>query len=279
MSRRHIELVVIGVLTIAIILYAGTSIVYGGALAGNAERTLNTVVSHQNTLNTAFNQIDSEVTALNGSGTFNPQQEVGLVDRSIANSQLALKLLDRDDSALTVVERDLNGTRWLTAVGHNSVDRESARITHAHNALAAARTIASDEVLDGQFWHSLYSSLADLDKLNGQATGGDLAAAKATLASMKTDVDQAVQLSTAPGLPVDLHNLVVDLQAFVGDYGKQLDAQIAGDDATVAALKGALDSDRAQLSTYDIDRIGKAIDAFYKPLIDRYNSEIAAATS
>jgi hypothetical protein len=30
---------------------------------------------------------------------------------------------------------------------------------------------------------------------------------------------------------------------------------------------------------YNVDKIGSDIDAFYRPLIDRFNSEIAAATS
>ncbi|HSS60002.1 MAG TPA: hypothetical protein VLK30_00935 [Candidatus Limnocylindrales bacterium] len=279
MSRRRIELLVLGILIIAIILYAGTGIVYSGVLVASSERTLNNVVSHQNTLNTSFNAIDSEVRALNSSGNFNPQQEVTLVDKSIANSQLAMQTINQDDASLVSTEGQLNGSRWLTAVGRSSIDRESARLGHARNALAAARTIAADEALDGLFWHSLYSALGDLDLLSNQSSSGDLTAAKSTLATMKSDVDQAVQRSAAPALPSDLHNLMVDMQTFAADFGKQLDAQIAGDDASVAQYQASLDADRTRLGTYDIDKIGTAIDAFYRPLLDRFNSEIAAATA
>lgn len=269
----------LGILIIAIILYAGTGIVYSGVLVASSERTLNNVVSHQNTLNTSFNAIDSEVRALNSSGNFNPQQEVTLVDKSIANSQLAMQTINQDDASLVSTEGQLNGSRWLTAVGRSSIDRESARLGHARNALAAARTIAADEALDGLFWHSLYSALGDLDLLSNQSSSGDLTAAKSTLATMKSDVDQAVQRSAAPALPSDLHNLMVDMQTFAADFGKQLDAQIAGDDASVAQYQASLDADRTRLGTYDIDKIGTAIDAFYRPLLDRFNSEIAAATA
>lgn len=278
-GRRHTELLIIGILTIAIILYAGSGIVYTGILASSAERTLNNVVSHQNSLNTSFNAIENEVTALNGSGTFNPQQEVALVDRSVANSQAAMQTINQDDASLQSVDGELNGSRWLTLVGRSAIDRESARIAHGRNALAAARAIAADEVLDGQFWHSLYTLLGDVDLLSNQSAAGDLTSAKSTLATMKIDVDQAVQRSSAPGLPVDLHNLMVDLQTFIGDFGKQLDAQVAGDDASVARYQASLDADRAKLAAYDVHKIGNAIDAFYKPLIDRFNSEIAAATA
>jgi hypothetical protein len=172
------------------------------------------------------------------------------------------------------MQEELAASRWFTVVGHSGIDRESARVVHARNALAAARTVAADQALDGRFWHSMYTALSELDTLNNQASGGDLTSAKTTLGKLQTDVAQ-----TAPGLPSDLHSLIVDLQTFVTDYGKQLDAQIAGDDATVAQDESTIDSDRAKLGTYDVDKIGSEIDGFYRPLIDRFNSEIAAATS
>ena len=269
----------LGVLIIGVILYAGTGIVYAGALSSSAERTLSTVVSHQNALNTSFNEIDSEVAALGGSGTFDPQQAVGLVDRSVTSSQVAASRINMDDSSLASVQGQLDSSRWLTLVGHTTVDRESARVGHARNALAAARMIAADQVLDGHFWHALYTALGQLDTLNNQSGSGDFTSAKATLAAMQADVVQAVQQSTAPGLPPDLHSLMLDLQTFVSDFGKQLDAQIAGDDATVVQYQTTLDGDRNKLGTYNVDKIGSDIDAFYRPLIERFNSEIAAATS
>jgi len=270
---------VLGALIIGVILYAGAGIVYAGALTSSAERTLNMVVSHQNSLNTSFNEIDSEASALGGSGTFNPQQAVGLVDKSVTSSQVAARTINRDDSLLASVQGQLDSSRWLTLAGHGTMDREAARVGHARNALGAARMIAADQVLDGHFWHALYTALGELDTLNNQAGSGDYASAKTTQAKLQTDVAQAVQESTAPGLPPDLHSLMVDLQTFVSDFGKQLDAQIAGDDAAVAQYQASLDADRSKLATYNVDKIGSDIDAFYRPLRDRFNSEIAAATS
>ena len=96
---------------------------------------------------------------------------------------------------------------------------------------------------------------------------------------MKSDIDQAAQQSGAPPLPAELAGLTRDLQAFVDDFGKQLDAQVAGDDASVAAYQANVQADLTKIASYDIDAIGKKIDAFYKPLIDRFNSEIGAATA
>lgn len=264
---------------IAIILYAAAGIVYAGVLTASTDRTLNVVVSHQNSLNTSFTEINNEVSALGGSATFNPQQALALVDRSASNSQLQMTTINQDDGSLASVQGQLKGSRWLTIVGRSGMDHEASKVDHARNALAAARTVSADDMLDLRFWHYLYTSLADLETLNTQAGGGDLNAAKTTLGTMQGDVNQAVQQSTAPGLPSDLHALMVDLQTFTSDYGKQLDAQIAGDDASVAQYQSSVESDREKLGSYDVDKIQGEINAFYKPLVDRFNSEMAAATS
>ncbi|TME07776.1 MAG: hypothetical protein E6I61_08315 [Chloroflexi bacterium] len=278
MLLKRIELIVLGILIIGIIGYAGTGIVYAGVMVANADRTLNTVVSHENDFSKSFNEITTEHKALSGSN-FNPKDEVALADKSVMSSQLAAQTINQDDAALGSVERSLEGSRWLTAVSRSSLDRESTRIRHLQNSLAAGRTIAAAGVVDGSFWHSVYSALADLDLINTQAGTGDFTSARTTLTIMKADVDNAVQQPASPSLPADLRQLVIELQTLVADYSKQLDAQIAGDDATVAAQQAVLDADRTKLASYDMDKVGTEIDAFYKPLIDRFNSEMAAATA
>jgi hypothetical protein len=180
---------------------------------------------------------------------------------------------------LGAASSQLAATRWLTMVASGSLDREAARIKHARNALAAARTVALDEAADGHFWHAMYASLADLATLNSQAYAGNLVTAKTTLGTMRSDVDQATQLSGAAGLPTELHDMLTDLQTFIGDYGRWLDAQLAGDGASVAADQDAVNADLKKIGGYDFDKIGSEITAFYKPLIDRFNTEIVAATS
>jgi hypothetical protein len=38
-------------------------------------------------------------------------------------------------------------------------------------------------------------------------------------------------------------------------------------------------ADVAKIGAYDIDKVGSEINAFFKPMIDTFNSEIAAATA
>ena len=276
---KRLELAVIGILILGIIGYAGVGIVSAGSRVATADRTLNSVVSHQNTLNATFSDINSQLSALTSNATFNPMDAVALVDKSVASSELASKTINSDDASLTAAQKGLHADRWLTMVGSTNLDREANRIAHARNALAAARTIATDKALEGRFWRSLYSGLADLATLNGQSSTGDLAGARTTLATMKTDIDQAAEQSAAPPLPSELGQLTQDLQAFVDDYGKKLDAQGAGDDAGAVASQAGVDADLAKIAKYTIDSIGKQIDDFYRPMIARFNLEIAAATA
>jgi len=280
MNRRRTEIAVIGVLIVGVIVYGAAGLILSATRVANAERTLNAVVSHQNTLNSTFSDINTQLSQLSGSSAFNPDQAVILVDKSVSNSEVATKTIEDDDASLASASSQLGSTRWLTLVGQSSLDRESARIRHARNALAAARTIAADEVQDGHFWHSLYAGLGDLTKLLSENYANNLTDAKTTLGTMKTDIDSAAQLSAAPGLPVALHDLMVDMQVFVSDFGKQLDAKAAGDDASAATYQDAITADLQKISGgYDFDKIGADITAFYKPLLDRFNGEIAAATS
>jgi hypothetical protein len=278
--RKRIEIAVIAILIVGIIGYAGAGFAYAGERVANAQQTLNAVVSHQNSLNSAFNDLNTQLIALNSTKTFDPQQAIALVDKSVANSQMATQTINQDDASLGAAAQRLTENRWLYIFGSGSgnLQRESTRITHARNALAAARTVSSDQVLDGKFWHALYIALADLANLSTQSSAGDFTGAKTTLGTMQADVDQAVQLGSGPGLPTALHDLMVDFQTLVADYGKQVDAHLAGDDAGVASYQASVQADLARIAGYNVDQIGTQIDAFYKPLIDRYNSELAAAT-
>jgi hypothetical protein len=278
-QRKRIELIALLLVIAGVIAYAVAGIVYAGARIASADVALNSVVSHQNTLNATFTDINTQLGALNNNSSFKPQDAVALVDKSVSNSELATSTISADDASLRSALSGLDDYKWLTMVGRGNLDREAARIGHARNALAAARIVAVDKVLEGKFWHALYTGLGDLAVLNTQSSSGDLASARTTLGTMTSDIDQAAAQSSAPPLPLELSSLMKDLQAFVADYGKQLDAQIAGDDASVTTYQASVQADLARVGQYDFDAIGKKIVAFYKPMIERFNTEIAAATA
>src|SRR6266513_5375805 len=107
MRRKRIEIIAIAVLIVGIIGYAGAGLVVSGLRVAGAERTLNTVVSHQNTLNSTFSDINTQLSALSSSSAFNPQQAIVLVDKSVSNSELATKTINADDASLVAASSQL----------------------------------------------------------------------------------------------------------------------------------------------------------------------------
>ena len=271
--------VLVAVIVIGLVGYAAVGYAFAQTRISNADKALNAVISHQNQLNDTFKAIDTNFTSLSTSANFNPTQAKGVVDQFVATSQGAGRTIDQDDTSLASAGDGLNEQRWLTVVSRGNLDHESARITHARKALSNARTVAGDYVLDGQFLQSFMNLLIDLDKLDSQASSSDFTGAQATLTTMKGDADKAVQLSSAPGLPPEMHALMVDMKTLTTDFGALLSAAQAGDDAAVTSAEQTLQADVNKISAYNFDTLGAQIDAFYKPLVDGFNSEMSAATS
>ena len=274
-----IAIVVIVIVVIGIIGYAVAGFAYASTRVAGANKSLNTVVSHQNSLNTTFKDIDTKFNGLSSSSTFDPKAAHTLIDQFVANATSAGASVDKDDASLVSAKASLNEQQWLTVLSKGSLDKEAQRIDHARRGLASAKTIAADYIQDGQFLQSFIDAATDLDTLGTQSANADLAAAKATLATMKTHVDKALQLSTAPGLPVELHDLMVDFQALDADFGKLLDAAAAGNVNAITSAEQAVEKDATKISAYNFDKISTDISAYYKPLVDTFNSEMQKATA
>lgn len=278
MLGKRIELAAIGTLIAGVISYAALGIALAGSRIAAAEHAVDQTVSHQNTLNATFGDINTQLTALSAKSSFDPAQALALVDSSVANSQLAAKTVEEDDSSLRDVEGSLHAQPWLTTVSGPGVERAAVRVRHAREALAIAREMVADQIAAGSFWQSLYGGLADLDTLGRQHDAGDVAGARASLAQLKEHVDQAARLSSSHGLPVELAALTGDLQKLAADYGRQLDAEAAGNYDRATLIASDVAGDMARIGSYDVDDVGAEIDAYFKPSIDRYNAEIRAAT-
>jgi len=276
---KRTETIVISVLICGIIGYAGLGLALAGTRIADAEHTVNTVVSHQNTLNATFRTINVQLTALGARTSFDAPQTIELVEKSVANAELASRTVGRDQASLTEADSGLHQHSWLTLMSSAALHRTSTRLRHAQQALVIAHTIAADEVLDGQFWQALYGGLADLGELNRQKDAGNLAGARQALASMGSDVDRAAALAGSPGLPAELTVLTGDLHTLVQDYTRQLDAEAAGSYDGAAAISVSVSADMTRVASFDVDGLGAKIEDFYRPQIDRYNQEIDAATA
>ncbi|MEO8746003.1 MAG: hypothetical protein ABI334_10185 [Candidatus Dormiibacterota bacterium] len=283
MLRRLRNMIIAGaaivIVVIGIIGYGVTGLVYASSRVAGADKSLNAVVSHQNNLNSTFKDIDTNFSSLSSNTSFDPVQARTVLDRFVANSKLAGTTIDKDDASLVSAQASLKEQEWLTVVSRGNLDKAGSRIDHARKGLASAKIVTADYVLDGMFFQAFIDSAADLDPLSTQSANADVTGARATLATMKADTDKALQLSTAPGLPKELHDLMVDFQKFVTDFGAILNAVTSGNNTALATAERTVQADSSKMSGYNFDKIQGDMDVFYKPLIDTYNSEMTKATS
>jgi hypothetical protein len=272
-------IIIIVIVVIGIIGYAVTGLGYAQTRVGNADKTLNVVISHQNSLNTTVSNLNSKFNSLSTSATFDPQQARTLFQQFAASETAAGVTDDQDDSSLASAKASLSGQEWLTIVARNSLDKEAARINHARKALSIAKTAAASYAQVGQFFQTYYGVQVDFELVSTQVASADLAGANTTLATMKTDVDKGLQLSTAPGLPSELHTLMLDVGTLVTDFGKLLSAAAANDDTAITNAENSVQADANKLGTYNVDKIMAEIGAYFKPMFDTINSEMAKATA
>jgi hypothetical protein len=274
-----IAIALLVIVVIGIIGYAVTGLAYAQMRVGNADKTLNAVISHQNNLNTTFSDLNSKFNALASGATFDPLKARQLFDQFVASEKAAGVTDDQDQASLTSTKASLNQRSWLTLVARPSLDREITRIDHAQKALAIAKTATAGYVQDGLFFQAYFDTQIDLQMFSTQVASADLAGASATLTTMKGHVDTGLKLSGAPGLPPDLHALMVDLGTLVTDFGKLLDAAAANDDTAVTNAENSVQADASKLGTYNVDKIMVEIGAFYKPMFDTIDSEMAKAAA
>ncbi len=274
-----IAVVIIVIVLAGIIGYAVTGLAYAQTKVGNANRTLSTVISHQNSLTATFTGLNAKFNTLSSSSSPDPRQERALFDQFVANEKAAGTTDDQDDKSLVSARASLGEQQWLTVAARGNLDKEATKIDHARKALSIAKTAAAGYVQDGQFFQAYFDAAIDLEMLSSQVANADLSGATTTLTTMKTHVDKALQLSSAPGLPAELHALMVDFGTFVTDFGKLLAGVAAGDNSAITSAENAVQTDAAKLGTYNMDTILAKIGAYYKPMFDAVDSEMAKAAA
>ncbi len=271
--------VIIVIVVIGIIGYAVTGLAYAQTRVGSADKTLSSVISHQNSLNTTFTNLNSKFNSLSSSATFDPLQARQLFDQFVASEKAAGVTDDQDQATLASTKASLSEQSWLTVVARPSLDKEATRIDHAQKALAIAKTTTADYVQDGQFFQVYFDVQIDLEMFSTQIATADLAGAGTTLTTMKGHVDTGLKLSSAPGLPPDLHALMVDLGTLVTDFGKLLTAAAANDDTAITNADNSVQADANKLLTYKFDTILAQVGAYYKPMFDSIDAEMAKAAA
>jgi hypothetical protein len=239
------------------------------------------VVSHENALTEEFNSFNTSAsTSLTTSTTTaNLKSDQASYAQLVTKSQAAEPVISSDDAALVTAQASLKDNSWLTVISRPELDRVSAKIGHERNALASAKTLTSDFVLLGAFYQALLQTLIDLDDVGVKAQATDISGTVAAIATLKTSIGKAQQLSSAPGVPADLKQFLTDMQTLAADLAKLFTDALAGSDNAVAADAKVATTDANKVDTYDFANMGNEVRAFYQPLIDSFNSEVNKANS
>jgi hypothetical protein len=283
LSRRAritiVAIILIVIVVVGIIGYAVTGLAYAQTRVGNANKTLDAVISRQNGLNTTVADLNSKFNALSSSATFDPQQFRALFAQVTAGETAAGVTDDQDASLLAAAKASLSERQWLTIVARSSLDDEAAKIDHARKALSIAKTAAAGYAQVGLFFQTYYGVQVDFELVSTQVASADLAGASTTLSTMKTDVDKGLQLSTSPGLPSEVHAQMIDLGTLVTDFRKLLDSVAANDDTAIINAEKSVQADADKVGTYKVDKIMIEISAYYAPMFAEINAEMAKAAA
>ena len=282
-KRRSVGAIIALVLVVVVVIAAvGAYLVAGVAYAqsrlSSATTAYNNVVHHQNDLNSTINSLSdkftgADVTSVTASDL---QADKNLLTQFVSKSQDAQGQISSDDESLAKADSGLKENQWLTLLRRGDIDKESTRIGHARKALAAARVITADYVQFGTFYQSFFDVLIDEYTLGTKAQAQDLTGVAAADEKLKTDVAKAISLDKAPGVPAAVDGFLKDTQQLANDFSALLNARTR--EAADAAEK-ALQADLQKIEAVDWTKVASDVDAFYKPLIDEYNSEVDKANA
>jgi hypothetical protein len=275
-----VAVAVLVVLVLAAVGYAVAGFTFATSRIDSSAKALNTVITNENAITAQFNST-KDVSALDTKATgAELQTNKTALAQVVTQSQAAQATITTDQASLVSAQSRLSDNSWLTTFSRSRLDNMSGKIGHWRNALVSAKTITGDLVQLGTFLQSYDDSLIDVDTLVTKGNANDFTGMASALGSLKTDVGKAISLADAPGLPPDMKTFLVDLQTEATDTSKLLnDALNGASDSTLQADINRVDADGVKVDAHDIVKINIAILAFYTPLVDAYNAEVAKANA
>jgi hypothetical protein len=259
--------------------YAVVGYLYANSKVNAATDKYNSVVDHENALTDYFNTLDSQFnkTDLSNATVDQVKQEKTLFQQAVTKSQASESTVTADDATLADAQASLGENSWLTAIDKSAIDKQSAKIGYARQALGVAKTILVDSVQYYQFYMSIDDAVVDIDAMTKALDAQDLNGAIAAVQTLKTDLGKAAQLESAPGVSSTMTTFVQDMQTLANDFGALLTAAQQGDQTGAQQAAARLDADLKALDAIDFTAASTQETAFYKNLIDQYNAFVDKA--
>lgn len=275
-------IVVVALVLGAVVAYGVAGFAVASSRISSASKSLNSVIDHENTITKSFNDLADQIAKINlNSSTTAADLKTyrGLADQLVSASQGALPTVAGDDASLASAAAALKEHEWLTVLSKSRIDDTSSRLGHARKALNDAKTIASGYVQLGGYYQSFFDGNIDLSAIGVALSANDLTAATSATSTLKADAAKGLALATAPGLPAEVKEYQTDLAKLADDFGRLLVAVAKGDSTNGGKLLKTVEAEATKVDSYDWSAISDKINAFYKPLIDDYNTEGHRATA
>jgi hypothetical protein len=206
-------------------------------------------------------------------------QERAAAARDLAFAQSAQTQIDFDDQSLAAAGSALQEDRWLTVLSRSSLDRAARRVLAERKVLGDARTIMADYVQMENFAVSLFDVDIDFDGITAASKARDLHGIEVAIGQVRSDIAKAKSLDKAPGLPPQVDRLMRLIQVIGDDFARVFSAALAHNTAAVAAAEKVGSADIAKLRAFDFSTIVTDIEAFYTPMVDAYNADVARAAA
>lgn len=273
-------LVIVVVLIAAIGGYLVGGVVYAQSRLGSAHNAYNKVVEHQNSLTDTVNSAQNQLKALDVSSNITAnsiQTYKSAWAGVVTKAQAAQPQIEADDSSLASADAGLHDNSWLTVLSRSELDRYSAKIGHQRKALQAAKVLAADYVQVGTFYQAFADVLLDFYNLGTRLEAQDLSGAAAANEKLKTDSAKAISLDKAPGMPTDMDTLLHDIANIGTDFTNLINAAAQHNESALNSAEKALQTDVQKVEAFDFNKMDDAINGYYNPLIDNYNSEVDQA--
>jgi len=270
--------IVIVVLLLGVMGYVFVGFAYASTRISDAASAVNSASAHRGYVNNTFDLLQQQVSSIgtvmdNKMGKSNSGQLV-------SESQLMSRTVAGDDQSLAAARRRLHDQRWLTSITSSGrLAGEAARVDLARKAVAAIRSAAADYVQLGEFLQAYYQAMIDWDTLLADAKNNDFVGAAGADSLFSTDLASALQISNAPGLPVEFNEFLVAVQAYATDIGKVLNAIAARDKNAFDAADKLVLADLAKANAIDITSTPTKINSYYKHYRDDFNSDMDKATA
>lgn len=273
--RKWLAIGAILAVLLLLIAYVVVGASAASASAGSADRALKTTISHQETVDATL--AEDPFTGIDLSS--------GNADVSVAKNALASfepkfaqakALVKADRASLLQARPGLKGS-VLTLPEQGILSGDQRRVDAALSALQSADQVLVYNQQEIDFLHPFFEMYASLQALAKKEQAVDIPGSLSELSTTDAALQKTIAIAKPPAIPSSLVTALNDLKTLLTDIRSALESAQAHNLAAFQKASAAIDVDDKKLSSFDATAADKAIKALFKPLSDRYLSQLKIA--